>query len=71
MKFINIDTIQEYFNNQDMGYTVINTIGNINSVYGSAMQMYTGALVYYYLFLDQQNKFNLKVSDNVEDVKVF
>jgi hypothetical protein len=71
MKFINIDKIQEYFNNQDMEYTVINTTGNINSVYGAAMHIYTGALVYYYLFLDRQNKFNLKVSDSVDDVKIF
>jgi hypothetical protein len=71
MKFIDINNIQKYFDDQDMKYNIINVIGNINNVYGTMIHVYTGCLSYYYLFLDRQNKYNLKISDDIENIKVF
>lgn len=64
MKFIDLDNIQEYFNLNNLNYSVVNTIGNINYAYGTAINVPTGEIQPYFLHLNKYNKLTLKIGNS-------
>ena len=71
MKFIDINNVQQYFDKLKISYNILNIIGNLNQVCGAAIQTHTSEIIYFNLFLDKQDRFNLRLSNDHENVKIF